>query len=165
MMKAPVLSLIAAAVALSGCSTMPVQPSAKTYTRTYSNSRASIWRRILTESAREAMFVRRADTASGVVDADWQQLPSNQTYIFEETISNWAWCGSAGVLGRTLSQRAEVSYLVRDERDGRTTVTVNGRFSVLRSATPLQAPQWVACTSTGALEEKLIQNLYYDQAV
>jgi len=142
-----------------------VQPTSKVYTRTYSDSRASIWRRILAESARDAVFIRRADAESGVISADWQQLPSNQSYMFEETISNWAWCGSAGLLGRTLSQRAEVSYLVRSERDGRTTVTVNGRFRVLRAAMPMQAPQWVECTSTGALEEQLIQNLYYEQPV
>lgn len=164
-MKTPIVSLVvAAAAALSGCATSPMKASNTTYTRTYSDSRATVWRRILTASAREAMFIRRADDASGVIAADWEKPATAQSYIFEESISNWAWCGSGGLLGRTLSQRAEVSYLVRSERDGRTTVTVNGRFQVLRSGLPMQAPQWIECTSTGALEEKLVQTLYYDQA-
>ena len=164
-MKARIVSLaVVAAAALGGCATSPMKPSNMTYTRTYSDSRTTMWRRILTASAREAMFIRRADEAAGVIATDWEKPTSGQSYIFEESISNWAWCGSGGLLGRTLSQRAEVSYLVRSERDGRTTVIVNGRFQVLRAGLPMQAPQWVECTSTGALEEKLVQTLYYDQA-
>lgn len=165
MIKTPLIPVLVAAVALSGCATLPMKPSKTTMTRTYSDSRATVWRRILTASSRESMFIRQADDASGIVLADWEKPPSNQTYVFEESISTWAWCGSGGLLGHTLSQRAEVSYLVRDEGDGRTTVTVNGRFKVLRAATPMQAPAWVECTSTGMLETKLIESLYYDQPV
>lgn len=164
MLKTPLISILAAAALLSGCASLPPGQPGKTDQRTYADSRASIWQRILLTSANRSMFIRQADTANGLIVTDREFVPAGSE-LLENSISNWAWCGSGGLLGRTLSQRVELNYLVREERDGRTTVTVNGRFRELRVDIPTHPPQWVECTSTGALERQLLEAFYYDHPV
>lgn len=161
MLKAPVLLLLAAAL-LSGCATLPAGTAQGADSRTYSDSRDSIWRRILVTSARNSMFVRQADAANGVIAADREMAPES-IELFDAWIAHWADCGSRGVLGRALRQEVSLNYVVREEHDGRTTVTLNGRFRELRATYPTQPPQWVECKSSGYLEREMLEAIYYDR--
>jgi len=163
MRKVPVLPLLAAAL-LGGCATLPSGASQGGDSRTYSDSRASIWQRILATSAGHAMFVRQADAANGIIAVD-REIAPDALGLFEASIANWADCGTRSVLGRAVRQEVALNYLVRQERDGRTTVTLNGRFRELRANYPTQSPQWVECKSTGVLERRMLEAIYYDQPV
>jgi hypothetical protein len=131
--------------------------------RTYPDSRASIWERILATSARSSMFVRQADAANGIIAVDRNIAPEGGD--LEASISNWADCGVRSVLGRVIRQEVALNYLVRQERDGRTSVTLNGRFRELRATFPSQPPQWVECKSTGVLERDMLEAIYYDRPI
>jgi hypothetical protein len=161
MPKKALLPLAAVAVVLSGCATLPTGAPATALSRTYSDSRSSIWQRILLASASRSMFVRQADPVNGLIVVDREFAPSPQSKLSEDMISNWAWCGSGGVFALAVNQRIEINYMVRAERDGRTTVTLNSRFRELRADDPRKPPQWVECNSTGVLERDIIQSLYY----
>jgi len=161
MPKAPVLPLVAALL-LSGCASLPAGTAQGSDQRTYSDSRTSIWQRILATSASNSMFVRQADTANGIIAVDREIAPESLE-LFDAWIAHWADCGSRGVLGRALRQEVALNYVVREERDGRTTVTLNGRFRELRARYPAQQPQWVECKSSGALEREMLEAIYYDR--
>jgi hypothetical protein len=149
----------AAAVLLSGCAAMAPTPSdeaAVATTRTYPDSRDTVWQRILSASAKNSMFIRQADTANGVITVDREIVPPDGNTIF-----SWAECSWDGVFTRSLSQHVMVSYLVRQAPNGSTNVTVNTQFKALREI-PLKKAQWVSCASTGVLERKLLDSIYYD---
>jgi hypothetical protein len=163
MSKAPLFALIAASVVLSGCATLtPPRPDVVA-ARNYSDSQESVWRRILATSARQSMFIRQADSVNGVITAD-REISSPRADIFENNIFDWAECEWTGPFDRILSQRIEVNYLVRPERNGTTTVTLNARFQELRMNVPLHKSEWVNCTSTGVLERSMLEAFYYDVA-
>jgi hypothetical protein len=158
-MSKPLLLTAAAAsvLFLSGCATLSPQPTvAAASTRTYADSKDTVWRRILSTSAKKSMFIRQADTANGLITADQEIDTSGGNTIF-----NWAECSWDGVYNRSLSQRVEVHYVVRQEPNGTTTVTLKGQFRALREA-PLQKARWVTCASTGVLERDLLEAIYYD---
>jgi hypothetical protein len=161
MFKVPIVSSLAAALVLGGCATLPAGTSQGAQTRTYPDSRASIWGRILAASARRSLFVRQADDANGVISVDRVIAPEAGD-LFDDSISNWADCGSLGLTGHAVRQEVALNYVVRQEKDGRTTVTLNGRFRELRALYPSQPPHWVECKSTGVLERGMLEALYYD---
>ena len=160
MLKTPLIPALAAAVLLSGCASVLPAPPEMTATRTYPDSRDAVWRRILSASARKAMFVRQADLANGVISVD-RVIDSPQVDVFQDTILDWAEC-PRGLLHRTVSQRVELNYVVRQERNGTTTVTLNGRFGENRVGIPSKQAEWVSCASTGRLEKDLLDSFYYD---
>jgi hypothetical protein len=160
MLKACILPVLAAAL-LGGCATLPAGTAQGADSRTYPDSRALIWQRILATSARNSMFVRQADAANGIIAVDREMAPQSGD-LFTAAISTWADCGSRSLVGRALRQDVALDYLVRAERDGRTTVTINGRFRELRANYPTQQPQWVECKSTGVLERSMLEAIYYD---
>ncbi len=163
MRKPPLLPLLAASLLLSGCATLFPKPTEVSVSRTYPDSREAVWQRILSSSARNSMFIRQADRADGVITVD-REIASPNVDIFSDTIFDWAQCPRGGVVERTLSQRVEINYLVRQERDGTTTVTMNHRFGENRRNIPLHREHWVNCASTGLLERHLLDSLYYDHA-
>jgi hypothetical protein len=66
------------------------------------------------------------------------------------------------MINRPLSQRIEINYVVKQERDGRTTVTLNGRFGENRMNLVRHKPEWVNCSSTFVLERSLLDSFYYE---
>lgn len=165
MLKTTLIPVAVAAVLLSGCATLPGRQAAMPETRTYPDSQALIWQRILATSARKSMSIRQADMASGVISTDHEFSTEGSVELLQNSISNWAWCGSGGLLGHTLSQRVELDYNVRKDKDGDTVVTLNGRFRELRIDAPRRPPQWVECQSTGTLERQMLEAIYYDHPV
>lgn len=162
MSKTHILCGVAAVFLLSGCATRPVGQAQGADSRTYPDSRASIWQRILATSARNSMFVRQADAANGIIAVDRDIAPQGGD-LFDASISSWADCGARGVLGRVVRQEIALNYLVRQEQDGRTTVTLNGRFRELRVIIPSLPAEWVECKSTGVLERDMLEAFYYDR--
>jgi len=163
MLTRPVLPVLAAAaIILSGCATLPTGAAEGSASRTYSDSRASIWQRVLSSSARNSMFVRQADMENGLVAVDREIVPSEPVQLFEDSIFSWADCGSRGLTGRVVRQRVQLNYVIRPEADGRTTVTLNARFQELRNSTPAKKPEWIDCKSTGMLERDMLEAIYYD---
>jgi hypothetical protein len=161
MLKTSLLPVIAASLLLGGCATLFPERPQEAVTRTYPYSRDAVWRRILATSARNSLFIRQADPVSGVITVD-REIASPNVDMFTDSIFDWAACPQAGPIERTLSQHIEINYLVRQERDGTTTVTVNDRFGEQRRNIPMQREKWVNCTSTGLLERNLLDSLYYD---
>lgn len=160
MHKSLLLSLAAGAILLAGCATIDPPPSETAWSRTYPDSKDAIWRRILSYSAGRSMFIRQADAANGIITVD-REVTDPQSAVLADTIFDWAMCPS-NMLNRTLSQRIEINYVVRQERDGRTTVTLNGRFGESRMNVIRHKPEWVACSSTGVLERSLLDSFYYE---
>jgi hypothetical protein len=166
MLKTSLPSVLCAAVLLSGCATVASGPAAeRADARTYPDSRAAIWQRILSASAGNSLFIRQADVASGVITVDRDVTPAGGAIFGESAIFSWAECGRASVLDRTVSQKIEINYLVREQSNGPTTVTINSRFRELRTNITSHQQYWVTCTSTGGLERKLLDSLYYAHPV
>jgi hypothetical protein len=165
MLKTSLLSVAAAAVLLSGCVTAPVGGTERSDARTYADGRAAIWQRILTASAGNSMFIRQADLANGVITVDRDITPIGGELFDQSTIFSWAECGRGGVMGHAVSQHVEINYLVHEEPNGPTTVTINGRFRELRTNIRSRRQEWVTCTSTGVLERKLLDSFYYAHPV
>ena len=160
MHKSPLLSLLAGAILLSGCATLDPPRSETAVSRTYPDSRDAIWRRILSYSAGRSMFIRQADAANGVITVD-REIIDPQVDGFADSIFGWAQCPSS-MLNRTVSQRVEINYVVKSERDGRTTVTMNGRFAENRMNVVQHKQEWVNCSSTFVLERSLLDSFYYE---
>jgi hypothetical protein len=161
MHKSPLLCLLAGAILLSGCATLePPRSSDTAVSRTYPDSRDAIWRRILSYSAGRSMFIRQADAANGVITVD-REIVDPQSDMFADTIFGWAQCPRS-MINRPLSQRIEINYVVKQERDGRTTVTMNGRFGENRMNLIRHKAQWVNCSSTFVLERSLLDSFYYE---
>ena len=76
---------------------------------------------------------------------------------------SWADCGARSVLGYATRQEVLLNYVVHQEADGRTTVTLNGRFRELRTILPSRPAEWVECKSTGVLERSMLEAIYYDR--
>jgi uncharacterized protein YceK len=166
MLKTALFAAVSAALLLSGCATVASRPAAeRADARTYPDSRAAIWQRILSASADNSMFIRQVDLANGVITVDRDITAVGGELFDESTIFSWAECGRGSMLGHALSQRVEINYLVREEPNGPTTVTINSRFRELRSNIRSHAPEWVTCTSTGVLERKLLDSFYYAHPV
>lgn len=166
MLKTALLATVSAALLLSGCATVASGPVAqRAEARTYPDSRAAIWQRILSASADNSMFIRQADLANGLITVDRDITPTGGELFDESTIFSWAECGRGSMLSHALSQHVEINYLVREEPNGPTTVTINGRFRELRTDIRSHEPQWVTCTSTGVLERKLLDSFYYSHPV
>lgn len=162
MLKTSLLAVASAALLLSGCATVASRPvTERADARTYPDSRAAIWQRILSASAGNSMFIRQADAANGVITVDRDVTPDGGQIFDESTIFAWAECGRASMLERPVTQKIELNYLVRTEPNGPTTVTINGRFRELRTNIASHQQQWVTCTSTGVLERKLLDSFYY----
>lgn len=162
MLKTSLLAVASAALLLSGCATVAPRPAAeRADARTYPDSRAAIWQRILSASAGNSMFIRQADAANGVITVDRDVTPDGGQIFDESTIFAWAECGRGSMLERPVTQKIELNYLVRTEPNGPTTVTINGRFRELRTNIASHQQQWVTCTSTGVLERKLLDSFYY----
>ena len=164
MHKAPILCSLVAVFSLGGCASLPAGAFQSAEARTYPDSRTSIWQRILTTSARNSMFVRQADAANGVIAVDREIAPDAGS-IYEASIGSWADCGARSVLGYATRQEVLLNYVVHQEADGRTTVTLNGRFRELRTILPSRPAEWVECKSTGVLERDMLEAIYYDRPI
>jgi hypothetical protein len=157
MLKAPLPSVLIASLLLAGCASVPPERTeVAAASRTYPDGRYAVWQRILATSARNSMFIRQADSANGVLMVRREIVSPNAE--IGDAILDWAECPRSGLVERTVSQRVEISYAVRQERDGTTTVTLNDRFGEHRR-NPLQQEKWVSCTSTGVLERRLLDSL------
>jgi hypothetical protein len=155
-LKTPLIACLAATVLVGGCATVKPDPSEFGNSRTYPDTREAVWRRILGGSARNAMFVTHADNQNGLISVE-REIVSPQG----GTVFDWADCGWGGVFEHTLSQRVELNYLVRNEQKG-TSVTLNGKFKELRINIANRNAHWVTCSSTGVLEQELLESFYYD---
>jgi len=144
---------VSAAVLVSGCASTLPHDAPYANSQTYPETREAIWGKVLSMSAHNAMIVS-ADTANGIIDAHREIVSPDGDAVY-----NWADCGSSGVFGRPLSQKIEVHYLVQRDEAG-TKVVVNTEFKELRLNVARQKSSWVTCSSTGVLEEELLDALW-----
>jgi hypothetical protein len=153
MTKIGMLACIAATALLSGCAAMVPHDAQYTNSQTYPESRSAVWAKVLSMSAHNAMIVS-PDNANGIIEARREIVNPHSDPVFD-----WADCGWSGVFGRPLSQRIDVHYLIQDDSRG-TKVIINTEFRELRLNVVNQKAAWVSCTSTGILEEELLDALW-----
>lgn len=155
-MKPYSLLALAGALLLAGCATgFATAQAPQADSREYPDRYEVIWRRVLEGSARRSMQVTKADQANGLISAAREiTAPADGGTVFD-----WADCGWNQVVERPLSQRAELTYVLRPQGPG-ARLTVNGRFAELRQNVATRKVHWVECPSTGVLEKEMLESFF-----
>jgi len=156
MTRTSLLAAMAATLLLGACTTPAPLSFEVDNARVYPESRDAMWKRVLAYSVRESLRLSTMDPANGLitVERDFPQPTGGGT------IMDWADCGGDGAFERPLSQHVSLTYLVRPHGPG-SSITVSGEYRELRQNVASRKAHWVVCTSTGALERKMLQSLFY----
>ena len=147
------ISGFAAGLVLTGCATAPPSRYSVPNARFYPASKDVMWERVMALFAENSMYVTASDKASGVVSFERADVAPNRS----GAVYDWADCGAVGLMERPVNQLADLNVVVQATPGG-ARVVINSRFSEKREDLQRKARR-VSCTSTGALEMRMLELL------
>lgn len=155
MTKQALALITGATVVLSGCATAPMDHAVER-TQTFVASKDVVWERAVSFFAQRNLSIKTIEKSSGLIAAD----RSITTPV--EGLEGYADCGVDPLTRRSL-QTIDLNLFVRALPNGSTSVTVNTHFSETRMlGYNAMTIKTVTCTSTGKLEQMILEALSHD---
>lgn len=144
------ITVAALAASLSGCASLPDAVSVERTAQT-TKSKDIVWSNLIEFFASENISIKTIEKDSGIVYAERSISGANG-------LSEWATCGSAGLMAEPVRQALDLNVFVRDggsTSEPRTSITVNTRFSETRKSAWDNTLSSVDCKSLGVLERQV----------
>ena len=153
MRRQTLATVLAGALLVSGCATAPLQHEVDR-TRTYDQTKDVIWERAVAFFAAHNLSIKTIEKASGIIAVD------REITVPIVGLEGYADCGTDPLM-RNIAQSIDLNLFVRALPDGRSTVSVNTRFTETRIyGFNMLTARTVTCVSTGKLEDDMLSTLY-----